>query len=295
MFSTKKFLLLLLIAFPLITVISRTGFAVRAEDEVEVDDDTVDIEPDAGDEGGDGTAVTEDEDAVPTLAKSPDGESTILFLKPKPGLIGISGSPELHAGKLVEFLVGFTNKGKDSFLLETLDASFRYPLDYSFHIQNFTALAYNRVVKPKEQATLSYSFFTDESFAGRPFGLVVSLGYRDMEGKPFLDAVYNETINIVEIEEGLDGETFFLYIFLAALVVLLLVLGQHLLSSYGGRKGTRKPTIERGTTQSDDVDFEWIPKETLANIMKKSPKKSPKSPKSPRQRRNKASAGSQSD
>lgn len=87
---------------------------------------------------------------------------------------------ELHAGKIVEFLVGFTNTGKESFLLETLDASFRYPLDYSFHIQNFTALAYNRVVKPKEQATLSYSFFTDESFAGRPFGLVVSLGYRDL-------------------------------------------------------------------------------------------------------------------
>jgi len=294
MFTSKNFVLLLLIAFPLVAVFSSTGFAVRAEDEVDVDDDTVDIEPDAGDDAGE-TAVTEDEDAIPTLTKSPDGESTILFIKPKPGLIGISGSPELHAGKIVEFLVGFSNKGKDSFLLETLDASFRYPLDYSFHIQNFTALAYNRVVKPKEQATLSYSFFTDESFAGRPFGLVVSLGYRDMEGKPFLDAVYNETINIVEIEEGLDGETFFLYVFLAALVVLLLVLGQHLLSSYGIRKGTRKQTIETGTSQSDDVDFEWIPKETLANIMKKSPKKSPKSPKSPRQRRNKAQAGSQSD
>lgn len=73
----------------------------------------------------------------------------------------------------------------------------------------------------------------------------------------------------MEIEEGLDGETFFLYIFLAALVVLLLVLGQHLLSSYGGRKGPRKQVIERGTSQSDDVDFEWIPKETLANIMSK--------------------------
>jgi translocon-associated protein subunit alpha len=86
---------------------------------------------------------------------------------------------ELHAGKAVEFLVGFTNKGKNPFTLESLDASFRYPQDYSFHIQNFTALQYNRVIKPKEQATLSYSFYTDESFAGRPFGLVVSLGYRD--------------------------------------------------------------------------------------------------------------------
>jgi len=81
-----------------------------------------------------------------------------------------------------------------------------------------------------------------------------------------MDAVYNETVNIVEIEEGLDGETFFLYIFMAALVVLMLVLGQHLLTSYGRKP--RKQHIERGTTNSEDVDFEWIPKETL-NMMSK--------------------------
>lgn len=287
----KKFLLVILIAFPLVTILEKS-YVVSAEDDVDVDDDAVDIEPDVGEETGE-TSVTEDDDAVPTISKSPDGETTILFLKPKPGLIGVSGSAELHAGKVVEFLVGFTNKGNQGFMLETLDASFRYPMDYSFHIQNFSALSYNRLVKPKEQATLSYSFYTDESFAGRPFGLVVSLGYRDLEGKPFVDAVYNETINIVEIEEGLDGETFFLYIFLAALVVLLLVLGQHLLTSYGGRKPARKAPIERGTSQSDDVDFEWIPKETLRDIMKKSPKKSPKSPK--QRKTGKKSSGSQSD
>jgi len=282
-------LLLFLIAFPL--VVTQNGlYAHAAEDDVDVDDDSVDIEPDAGDETPE-TAVTEDEDALPTVTKSPDGETTILFLKPKPGLIGPSGAAELHAGKVVEFLVGFTNKGQQEFVLETLDASFRYPMDYTFHIQNFSALSYSRIVKPKEQATLSYSFFADESFAGRPFGLVVSLGYRDNEGKPYLDAVYNETVNIVEIEEGLDGETFFLYIFMAALVILLLVLGQHLLTSYGGRKPARKQQIERGTSQSDDVDFEWIPKQNL-DMMKKSPKKSPKSPK---QRKAAKKPGSLSD
>jgi len=233
--------------------------------------------------------MTED-DIGPVITKSPDGDTTILFIKPKPGLMGISGSPELHAGKIVEFLVGFTNKGKEEFVLETLDASFRYPMDYTFHIQNFTSLHYNRVVKPKEQATLTYSFFTDESFAGRPFGLVINLGYKDKEGKPFMDAVYNETVNVIEIEEGLDGETFFLYVFLAAMGVLLLVLGQHLLTSYGMRKPSKKTHIERGTSQSDDVDFEWIPKETLREINKKS---SPKT--SPRTRKAKKGSGSLSD
>lgn len=280
LFSWKRFLLLVLIAIPLVTLFTETRYVVAAEDDLDVDDDTVDIEPDAGDENADGdTAVTEDEDAIPTLGKSPDGETTILFIKPRPGLVGNSGTPELHSGKVVEFLVGFVNKGKNEFTLETLDTSFRYPQDYSFHIQNFTALTYNKIVKPKEQATLSYSFFVDESFAGRPFGLSINLGYRDTEGKPFLDAVYNETISVVEVEEGLDGETFFLYIFFAALIVLLLVVGQHVLTSFSKKVTSRKAPIERGTTETDDVDFEWIPKQTLREINRNtttSPKQSPR-------------------
>jgi len=80
----------------------------------------------------------------------------------------------------VEFLVGFVNKGSAGFTIEHLDASFRYPMDYSFHIQNFTTATYNKLVKPKEQTTLHYRFYVDESFAGRPFGLIVNLAYRDM-------------------------------------------------------------------------------------------------------------------
>ena len=45
--------------------------------------------------------------------------------------------------------------------------------------------------------------------------------------------MFNDTVNIVEEEDGLDGETFFLYIFLAAVAVLLLVGAQQLLSSFG--------------------------------------------------------------
>ena len=87
---------------------------------------------------------------------------------------------ELPAGNLVEFLVGFTNKGSHDFVLETLEASFRYPMDFSFYIQNFSTIAYNRVVKPKHEATLAYSFIPAEAFAGRPFGLNINLSYRDL-------------------------------------------------------------------------------------------------------------------
>lgn len=46
-----------------------------------------------------------------------------------------------------------------------------------------------------------------------------------------MNAVFNETVNIVEIDEGLDGETIFLYIFLAAIVAGLVFLAQHYLLS----------------------------------------------------------------
>lgn len=87
---------------------------------------------------------------------------------------------ELPAGNLVEFLVGFTNKGSQDFMLETLEASFRYPVDFSFYIQNFSTIAYNRAVKPNHEATLAYSFIPAEAFAGRPFGLNINLNYRDL-------------------------------------------------------------------------------------------------------------------
>jgi translocon-associated protein subunit alpha len=274
-FSWKKFLLLFIVAFPIVTLIAEKNYLVAAEDELDPDDDTVDIEQEATDEVLENVA-TEEEEAPPGLGKSPFGETTIHFIKPKPGLTGSSG-PELHAGKKVEFLVGFANKGDSGFTLEHLDSSFRYPMDYSFHIQNFTSASYSKLVKPKEQATLFYRFWVDESFAGRPFGLTVNLAYRDMDGKPYLDAVYNETVTVVEFDEGLDGETFFLYIFFAALIVLLLVVGQHFLTSFSKKTSARKQTIERGTGQSDDVDFEWLPEGTLREINRNaSPKQSPR-------------------
>lgn len=178
--------------------------------------------------------------------------------------------PELPAGKPVEFLVGFRNKGKQDFILETLEASFRYPMDFNFYIQNFSAIGYNRIVPPEEEATLMYSFLPSESFAGRPFGLNINLNYHDTSGASFQEAVYNETVQIVELEEGLDGETFFLYIFLAAGVILLLVVGQQFLSSLGRKRTTRttKTVVETGTNNPNNVDYDWLPKQTLQQISK---------------------------
>lgn len=104
---------------------------------------------------------------------------------------------DFPANNIVKFLVGFTNKGTEDFIVESLDASFRYPQDYQFYIQNFTALPLNTVVPPQRQATFEYSFIPAEPMGGRPFGLVINLNYRDVNVSLMLQLIL---IFLVDVE-----------------------------------------------------------------------------------------------
>lgn len=288
-----KLILMLLIVLPTTLMLAGNGpsMVVRAQEEDivegEEDEEATVVDEDAATE--DPGAMTdegtpeEEEDEEKPLKASTDADTYLLFTKPN--------SMDFPAGEQVRFLVGFTNGGDKDFVVESMEASFRYPQDYSFYIQNFTTNRYNHLVEPKKEATFSYQFTPSETFNARPFGLSINLNYRDAEGNYFQDAVYNETINIVEPDEGLDGETFFLYIFLAAIAVLLLVGAQQLLASFGksrGRMTKIRPTIEVGTQNKGDVDLDWLPEDTLQKL-NKSPGRSPKQ--SPRQRSKRRSAG----
>lgn len=279
-----KFMFLMLLVLP--TVINLVGHesnslvAFAQEDPIEgedLDDDidaTVETDDDVIED--DGAVVDageeEEEEEEKALKKSPDADTYLLFQS--------SQGTDFPAGELVKVLVGFRNKGSEDFIVETMDASFRYPQDYSFYIQNFTHIKFDRVVEPKKEATFFYAFTPSESFSARPFGLTINVNYKDLEGQYFQDAVFNDTINIVEADEGLDGETFFLYVFLAAATVLLLLGGQQLLSSFGKKisKSKPKPQIEMGTQNKGDVDYDWLPMEhiTKSSPGRKSPKLSPK-------------------
>ncbi|KAK9307520.1 hypothetical protein QLX08_002146 [Tetragonisca angustula] len=267
----KKFSVFLLL---FISTITFTVNRVYAQEDENIDD-IVDIE------GEDNSVITDEEPEDETATVSSDADTTILFTKP---VYNRLSTLELPAGNLVEFLVGFTNKGESDFILESLDASFRYAMDFNFYIQNFSTVTYNKIVKPKHEATLAYSFIPSENLAGRPFGFNINLNYKDANGISFNEAVYNETVQIIELDDGLDGETIFLYVFLAACVILTLVGGQQLLSSLGRKSrssNTRKTPVEMGTSNPNNVDYDWLPKETLNRI-----NKSPRTPRqSPRQRK----------
>lgn len=273
----KNYFLLLLLVSPLIicTFNSPKTFSAFAEDEIE--DDLVDVEGDDGAVTGDDVEVDEEGEST----KSPHADTYLLFTKPlyTPGI-----QLDLPGGKPVEFLIGFANQGPDDFVIETVEASFRYPMDFNYYIQNFSAVAYNREIKSGYEGTVSYSFLPSDTFAGRPFGLNIGLNYRDSNGAHFTETVFNETVLISEVDEGLDGETFFLYVLLGGIVILLLVLGQQmLLGSSGKRKRftAAKKTIETGTISDGNIDYDWVPEQTL-RALQKSPPKSPKSKTSPK-------------
>ncbi|KFQ19427.1 Translocon-associated protein subunit alpha, partial [Merops nubicus] len=237
------------------------------EDEEAVEDTVVEDEDDEAeveeDEPTDLTEEKEEEDLSGEPKASPSADTTILFVK----------GEDFPANNIVKFLVGFTNKGTEDFIVESLDASFRYPQDYQFYIQNFTALPLNTVVPPQKQATFEYSFIPAEPMGGRPFGLVINLNYRDVNGNVFQDAVFNQTVTIIEKEDGLDGETIFMYMFLAGLGLLVIVGLHQLLESRKRKRPVQK--VEMGTSNQNDVDMSWIPQETLNQINKASPRRLP--------------------
>ncbi len=193
------------------------------EDEVEEEGVVEDEEPvEEEQDGGEGEEGEEEFKNV-----SPDAETTFLFTKPAQ----VDGqTAELPGGQVVEFIVGFANKGLDDFIVESVEASFRYPMDFTYHIQNFSAVPYQKTVKPDQEASVSYAFQPADAFAGRPIGLTVNLAYRDLEGRFYLDPVFNETVNIVEFDEGFDTEVFFMYVFMVAGALLLLFLAYNFLA-----------------------------------------------------------------
>ncbi|KAE9416275.1 hypothetical protein Angca_005219 [Angiostrongylus cantonensis] len=214
-------------------------------------------------------AKTEDDDLL--ITSSADAVVSFIFTQP----YSANTAKELYGGKVVKFLIGFQNRGEKDFIVKHSETSFRYPMDFSYNLQNFTFGQYNRRVAPKEEVTVDYAFFAHESFAGRPLGLVVDLHYEDSEGH-YVTNVFNETVMILEDDSGFNTETGFMYLVFAAIIVVLLLVGYHFINKFtrkAGMQKKRQPVVEQGTTNSE-VDFEWIPREILKHNEKKSPKPS---------------------
>jgi len=267
----SKIILLFLLAFPVGLIVGQVSAeAVSAEEDiVEGEEEEGEEEEVLVDEDQPGSETEDDEDDDSSLAITahPYADTTIIF---------VTGAT-FPADEIVKFLVGFTNKGSQEFSISSLEASFRYPQDYLFFVQNFTALPLATTVMPQTQVSFEYSFIPALQMAGRPFILVILLNYQDNEGNAFQTYIYNQTVTISEIEEGfLEAETVFMYIFLGGLIILASIAMYQVLESRT-RRTLRTLKVETGTGGGmSDVDISWIPQETLNIMNKTSPRASPR-------------------
>lgn len=250
----------ILFAFVAFLAVS-ANFATAAEDAAETEETT----PSSSDDMDTITEAPVEKGPVESL----DADVNFMFTRPV-----VNSKPyEFPIGKDVHFLVGFKNKGQNDFRLDTIDASFRYSLDFSYTLQNFTSYPYNRQVEPNQETTLGYTFFISDQYAARSYGFIVNLLYSDKEGKQYQNTVFNETVSLVELDEGLDTESFFLYIILTGFVGLVLYGLNILYIKYvnPSRRSAPKPVVEpTPTTKSNEVDFEWLPPSMVANLKKTS-------------------------
>ncbi|CAF3785010.1 unnamed protein product [Rotaria sp. Silwood1] len=263
--------------FSLITIFGLLYFSTTVVygDEDKIDSDDVEVDEDEPIVNLDETLTTttisdnleEKEEEDPNrIPSSPDFRTIYIFIQP-------AKANELIAGKLTRLLVGARNNGTQNFIIESIDGSLRYPQDYSYYIQNFTVLRSEKMIESGLESTFEYLFMPSETFNGRPMGLVVLINYRNNEGKRYQSVVFNQTINFIDADEGFDGETFFLYIFLGAILVLLGFLAYQYLLSNRVKRVSSKLTSQNLSSQlsKGNYDVDWIPKHHL--VQNRSPKK----------------------
>lgn len=89
-----------------------------------------------------------------------DVDTSVIFAEPAhlQVLGAANGETEMPTNQLIRFLVGVRNRGKMAIALDGVQGSFRYPMDFSYHIQNFTMWRYRSEVVPGGEATLEYAF-----------------------------------------------------------------------------------------------------------------------------------------
>lgn len=259
LFGTLFFFLLVILAV-----------TIRAEEEFdeevgeEVDEGVVEEEGDEGDEG----IVEMDEGEMEEEEEADDDSAVEVDIQ------NYFPESQITAGKLSEVLVSVKIKDDaiEEYTFGTIEGGFHYPQDWSYKVQNFSAIRYNRKLSAGQEATFMYPFMAAELAGGRSYGLQLNLHYQADTSPPrfYSDAVYNETVEVSENMDNAAAEQFFMFLTFAAFGGI----GFLFFASKFGNKKKPAPVIETGTTAS--ADSSWIPKEHLKSKENTSPKTSPK-------------------
>jgi len=177
----------------------------------------------------------------------------------------------IESGKFCEILVGITNTAEADLILRTVEGSFRYNMNMSEVLQNFTAYKYDVTMGSNEQATISYKFPVGAVFQPIEIGLVIALTFETPDKYFFRLPAFNGTVTLVDPVRTFDFQVIFLYLFGVGLLAVCgyAIYNAFLSKRFRGSKrssstatSTKTSKTETGTN-SKEVDLEWIPAQNL--------------------------------
>lgn len=214
---------------------------------------------------------------VPQYPSSPDVKTTFLIRSP----VDAQMTKELYAGSDAEFVIGFQNKGDKDFHVLYSEASFRHPMDFRQIFQNFSTPNYEQIVRSKDEGTFDLSIVPHPYFAGNPLTLTIDIYYHDSDKVQYKTNIFNSTVFVVKDTTGFSFQNISLFFTLVGIVGGIGYLVYTQFMTGGERTTARKVPVEVGTS-SDEVDYEWIPKDILNKGKDGNASSNPNSPKTPK-------------
>jgi len=257
---------------------------VRAAHADEDDEDDVEVTEDSGAGAGTGGGATpDDEDFVYTEEDDIEIAQSVVAAADIQTVVHFPVHPDkkfpLQAP--ITVLVGLHNKGDNSYNLSYVAASFRTRFDFSYVIDNFTAVDISNVVLPPHtEVTVEYAFRPDKNLEPVEFWLYGWIVYNGTEaGKDdstrlYRSTFYNSTIELVDRPYDVNVRRVFTYFFGAAVLGLAGFFGYQMTSRRkkggGGGWHVRSPTGGGGDSDHSDVIDQWIPDSVASKNRQKS-------------------------
>lgn len=185
---------------------------------------------------------------------------------PPPGSLSVAHyfpdhpTKQFPAGEEIKVVVSAHNEASKPYNITAMMGSLNSPSDFDVYIQNFTQQVYFRMLPAGEELSIEYKFRPDPMLSLREFLVALHLIYEDPEtNRLHSNLVFNQTVDIVEMEKLIDMEMLFLYLMLAGVVGCA---GYWVYLNYADKMGLNKGKGKKTKTKSGpkkEIDHdEWI-------------------------------------
>jgi len=167
---------------------------------------------------------------------------------------------QFPAGEEIKVVISAHNDASKPYNITAVMGSLNSPMDFDLYIQNFTQQVYFRLLPAGEELSVEYKFRPDPILSPREFIVALHLIYEDPEdNRMHSNLVFNQTVDIVEMDKLIDTEMLFLYIMMAAVVGGAGYWGYlNLADKMGLNKGKSKKSKSKSGPKKEIDHDEWI-------------------------------------